>query len=79
MKKYNCYEELKNDVSFNFPMEIEVEGECFHLHHVSLSRGYQTTKANKIENYTGRFGDGIKISTWYNNSNRYHNLGYYVK
>lgn len=79
MKKYNCYEDLKNDGSFNFPMEIEVESEFFHLHHISLSRGYQSTKVNKIENYTGRFGDGIKISTFYSGSNRYHNLGYYVK
>lgn len=79
MKTYNCYEDLRNDRSFNFPVEIEIEGENFHLHHVSLSRGYQSTKFNKVENYTGRFGEGIKISTWCNTSNRYHYLGYYVK
>lgn len=60
----------------NMDME-EIRKTCNELH-TSLARGYQSTKSNKIEEYSGRFGKGYKVHSHYSKSSKYHLVTYYI-
>ena len=77
MKVYNSIEDLKNNYSGE--NEFMSEGELFHLHHRATRRGYQSIKNYSIENYKGRFGEGIVIKSHHPNSTTYHVHSYFIK
>lgn len=48
-------------------------------HHTALGRGYQTTKYDCWEEYSGKFGVGYLRRSHSDKSNNYHKVTYFVK
>ena len=76
MKVYNSFEDLKN--SYSGENEFKCEGKIFVLHHYATRKGYQSVKNHSIENYNGRFGNGIVIKSHHPRSTTYHIHSYFI-
>lgn len=60
-----------------FEQIVKTQG--YKEHHSSLARGYQTTKYDCWEDYSGKFGNGYIRRRHSDKSNNYHVITYFVK